>query len=88
MLDKRTTYSIQDEQGKKTTITLEKLVADVLQESLPNVHVWIQSTYYKVVEKKPEFSRRKKGDIVRLLSMGEAKKSPRYKELIDDLLGS
>ena len=85
MNDDRTIYTIQDEDGQKTSITLEKLVADVLQEALPDVHAWVQDAYDRVTTKKPELGRRQKGDLVRLLSVREAEKSPRYKEMIDDL---
>ncbi len=34
----KTSYSIIDEQGEKSTITIEKWEADLLQEDLPNVH--------------------------------------------------
>jgi hypothetical protein len=87
MLDDRTIYTIQDAGGEKTTITLEKLVADVLQELLPDVHDWVQNTYDRVAAKRPELGRRQKGDLVRLLSVREAEKSPRYKELLDELFG-
>ncbi|TCV86667.1 hypothetical protein [Sulfurirhabdus autotrophica] len=87
MFDERTSYSILNEIGKKTTITLEKLVADSLQELLPNVHTWVQNTYNKVAIQSPELGRRKKGDIVRLLSLREAESSPLYKKLLDKLFG-
>jgi hypothetical protein len=70
----KTVYSIQDEHGKSTTITLEKVVADILQKSLPNVHAEIQCIYYKVAEKYPKLGRRRKGDVVRLWFMNEARK--------------
>lgn len=87
MSDDKTIYTIQDEHGEPSSITLEKLVADVLQESLPDVHDWVQRTYDRVARKKPELGRRQKGDLVRLLTMREAEKSPRFKEMIDDLFG-
>ncbi len=87
MFDERTSYSILNEIGKKTTITLEKLVADILQELLPYVHTWVQSTYNKVAIQRPELGRRQKGDIVRVLSMREVENSPLYKKLLDKLLG-
>jgi hypothetical protein len=87
MLEDRTSYSIKDEVGKKTTITIEKLVADVLQELLPDVHGWIQNTYDRVVARRPELGRRQKGDLVRLLSVREVEKSPRYKKSIEEYFG-
>jgi hypothetical protein len=87
MLDDKTIYTIVDEDGKDTTITIEKIVADVLQELLPDVHAWIQQSYLKVADKKPYLGRKQKGDLVRLLSVREAEKSPLYKKMIDDILG-
>ena len=84
MSNDRTLYNILNESGEVTTITLYKLVADTLQESLPDVLAWIQNAYNNVTREKPEFSRRQKGDLVRRLSVREAEKSPRYNELIAD----
>lgn len=85
MSNDRTLYKIHNEIGKKTSITLEKWIADILQESLPDVHAWVQNAYVIVTRKKPELSRRQKGDLVRRMSVREAEKSPRYNELIADL---
>ena len=82
MTNNRTPYKIRNEKGEITTITLDKLVADVLQKSLPDVHAWIQNTYDRLGVIKPELGRRKKGDLVRQLSLIEAEKSPCYNELI------
>lgn len=87
MLDDRTIYTINDEDGKDTTITLDKMVADALQELLPDVHAWVQKTYDLVAERKPDLGRRQKGDLVRSLSVREAEKSPRYKEMMDEIFG-
>lgn len=87
MISNRTLYSIRDEDGEKTTITLNKLVADILQKTLPDVHAWIQSAYDRVTKKKPKISRRQKGNLVRLLSVKEAEKAPRYNETMRNLLG-
>jgi hypothetical protein len=81
----KTIYSIKDEHGEKTTITLEKWAADLLQEMLPNVHEWVQEKYELVCEKKPHLSRREKGDVVRVLASREAQKNPKYKAFIDEL---
>lgn len=81
----KTTYSFIDEHGEKSTITIEKWAADFLQESLPDVHKWVQETYTRVCEKRSHLSRRKKGDIVRMLAFREAEKNPKFKELISDL---
>jgi hypothetical protein len=87
MLDDKTIYTIEDENREKSSITLEKLVADALQESLPDVHAWVQNTYDHVTKKRPSLGRRQKGDLVRLLSIREAEKAPRYKQMLDELLG-
>ena len=84
MYDDKTIYTIQDENGEKTSITIEKLVADVLQLTLSDVHAWIQNAYYRVATKRPTLSRRQQGNLVRRLSICEAKKSPLYKKMADD----
>lgn len=85
MVCNKTLYKIRNEKSVMTTITLDKPVADVLQELLPNVHAWIQNAYDKVAENNPNLSRNKKGDMVRRLSVNEAEKSPRYNELLADI---
>lgn len=84
MTDDRTIYTITDEHGERSTITLDKIVADILQECVPDVHVWVQSTYDKIVEKKPHLGRREQGDVVRGLSWREVMNSPRGKNLLND----
>lgn len=64
----KTNYQIINEDGDKTTITLEKWVADILQISLPNVHENIQCIYNKILNKKPELSRRERGNLIRIVS--------------------
>lgn len=83
MFDEKTTYSIVDEHGDKSSITLEKWIADILQCNLPNVHQWVQESYERVALKKPELSRRQKGDLVRMLAAREVEKYPEYKALMD-----
>lgn len=87
MLDDKTLYTIRDEDGQDTTITLDKIVADVLQELLPDVHAWVQKTYDRVTEKKPDLGQRQKGNLVRFASFKEAEKSPRYTKIMDDIFG-
>ena len=82
---KKTTYTITDENNEKSSITIDKWVADLLQELLPDVHAWIQSKYDLVVERKPILSRREKGNVVRELARKEAENSSNYKSLIDFL---
>ena len=81
--DKKTTYTITDEQGDKSSITIEKWAADLLQEMLPDVHVWIQTKYDLVCAKKPHLTRREKGNVIRALARNEAEKSPHYKSLVN-----
>ena len=83
--EKKTTYTITDEHGDKSTITVDKWAADLLQESLSDVHAWIQSKYELVCSKKPELSRREKGNVVRALARKEAETNPNYKSLSDFL---
>jgi len=72
--DNRTIYTIVDELRQETTITLEKYVADILQEHLSDVHAWVQSTYNLVAERKPHLGWREKGNVVRALFLREALK--------------
>lgn len=83
--DKKTTYTIIDENGDKSSITIDKWAADLLQESLSDVHVWIQSKFDLVCLKKPNLTRREKGDVVRALAQSEAMKNPNYVSLSDFL---
>lgn len=82
--DNRTLYTIVDELGQDTTITLEKYVADILQENLADVHAWVQATYKTVAERRPNLGRRQKGDLVRALSMREAVKYLQASGALDD----
>lgn len=82
----RTLYTIANEDGERTTITLDKLTADVLQQLLPDVHDWVQRTYDRVAIRLPHLSRRERGDYVRAVANQEARRSPEYKALIDELL--
>lgn len=83
--ERKTIYTITDEQGEKSSITIDKWAADALQELLPNVHDWIQEKYNLVAIKKPELSRREQGNVIRTLARREAEKSPRYPQLMDIL---
>jgi hypothetical protein len=82
----KTNYEIHDEHGDKTTITLSKWDADVLQLTLPDVHGWVQNTYDRVAEKRPLLTRRAKGDLVRLLASKEAEKHPEHQTRMLELL--
>jgi len=82
----KTNYEIRDEHGDKTTVTLAKWDADVLQIVLPDVHAFVQQSYDRVVAKCPCLGRRKKGDLVRLLAAKEANKYPDLQEKAMGLL--
>lgn len=68
----RTLYTLVDECGEETTITLDKFVADILQNNITDVHKWVQDTYIQVAERRPQLGRRQKGDLVRALSFRKA----------------
>ncbi len=63
--DGKTNYQITNEDEGKTTITLDKWVADVLQIELPNVHERIQLAYDKLLREKPLLTRRQRGNCIR-----------------------
>lgn len=68
----KTNYQIIDEHNEKTSITLEKWVVDILQIELPDVHKSIQNAYDKFLLKKPELTRRERGNYIRELSVNSA----------------
>ena len=80
MPDDRTIYTITDEEDNRTTITLDKFIADILQEYLPDVHARVRATYERVAEKKSHLSRREKGDVVRILASNKILECPGGKE--------
>jgi hypothetical protein len=82
----KTNYEIRDEESAKTTITLPKWDADVLQIVLEDVHAWVQNTYDRVAENCPQLTRREKGDRVRLLASKEAAKHPEIQARMVELL--
>lgn len=63
--DGKTNYQIVDEFDEKTTITLEKWVADILQVQLPDVHRKIQDAYNQSLATHPDLSRRERGNLIR-----------------------
>ena len=83
--EKKTIYTITDEHDEKSSITIDKWAADLLQDILPDVHAWIQQRYDLVCQKKPDLSRREKGNVVRAMAQKEAEKSPNYKSVSDFL---
>jgi hypothetical protein len=84
--DERTIYTIVNVGGANSTITLDKLTADVLQMILPDVHQRVQQTFDLVCERRPHIGRREQGDWVRALANEVARKSPEYTKLIDEIL--
>lgn len=81
--DEKTTYSIDDEHDQASSITIDKWVADLLQDQLPDVHAWIQMKYEIACKKYPHLSRRERGNAVREAARREAEKSPRFVALSD-----
>lgn len=88
MICDTTTYSITAEDGSPTTITLRRLAADFLQMKLPDVHAWVQASYNRVAQKRPDLSRRKKGDLVRAMSLAEAERIPGYIDALTAMFGA
>jgi hypothetical protein len=82
----RTLYTIVGADGERTTITIDKLTADVLQAVLPDVHAWVQSTFDRVATRRPHATRREQGNLVRALANAEAQRHPQFKAQIDGLL--
>lgn len=78
----KTNYQILNEDGEKTTITLEKWVADILQLELDDVHRGIQRAYDKVFQEKPELSRMQRGNYIREMAEFTANKSQETKKKI------
>jgi hypothetical protein len=76
--DQKTTYSITDEYGEKSSITIDKWAADFLQDLLPDVHGWVQAKYDLISQKYPHLSRRKKGDALREVASLKAKQHKDY----------
>ncbi len=62
----KTIYTIDDEYGEKSSITIEKFIADRLQDKYPDVHALIQNIYYEVCDEYSNLSRIKKGDETRM----------------------
>lgn len=61
----KTNYQIINEVGEKTTISLDKWVADVLQLELEDVHAKVQAAYDQTLSTHPELSRRVRGNYIR-----------------------
>jgi hypothetical protein len=80
----KTNYQILNEDNEKTTITLDKWVADILQFELDDVHHRIQLAYDKVLQAKPELGRKLRGNNVRRMAEISANK---YQETKKKVLG-
>ena len=83
--DEKTAYSITDEHGDQSSITVDKWIADLLQDQLADVHSWIQKIYFSACDKYPTLSRREKGNAVRERARREAEKHPNYIAPADQL---
>jgi hypothetical protein len=89
----KTNYQIINENSEKTTITLEKWVADILQLELSNVHESLQEAYNQLALNHPNLTRRKKGDYLRRVAELKANKYQKTKKQVlgwndDELLQS
>lgn len=80
----KTNYQILNESGEKTTITLEKWVADILQVELIDVHSRIQTLYNKINEQHPNVGRKIKGNMIREVAV---RKANEYQETKKKILG-
>lgn len=83
--DEKTDYSIVDEEGEDSTLTLDKWAADILQAELPDVHAWLQQKFDLVTARFSNETRRKRGNLVRLLAYREAEKSPQMADILKNL---
>lgn len=80
----KTNYQIINEYGEKTTITLDKWVADVLQLEIKDIHEVIKKAYDKVLLEKPELSRKERGNYIREMAEKTALK---YQETMKKVIG-
>ncbi|MEN8166297.1 MAG: hypothetical protein ABFR65_02330 [Pseudomonadota bacterium] len=73
-----TTFSIKDEHGERSSISIEKWAADLLTINIEDIHAWVQDTYNRAVEynekKGLNYGRRQVGDLVRQHAYREANK--------------
>jgi hypothetical protein len=81
--DDRTLYTIKDEFGERTTITIDKWAADFLQDILEDVHSWIQVKYTLICNKRSQLSRREKGNLLREVANHKAREHPDYVSFAD-----
>lgn len=69
----KTNYQILNEDGEKTTITLDKWVADILQFEIEDVHARIKAAYDRTLQEKPHLSRRQRGNLIREMAGNTAR---------------
>ena len=86
MSSDRTIYSITNELKTYSTISVFKLDADALQETVENVHEFVQKTYDLVLKHYPKLSRKKRGNLVRYFLTQKAVNSPIYLKRINQFL--
>lgn len=69
----KTLFTFVDEAGDKSTLTLDKFVADGLQGIVEDVHAWIQKQYDEIIaavrQGKEKISRRAIGDEIRSIAL-------------------
>ncbi len=81
----KTNYQIINEFSEKTTITLDKWVADILQIELQDqVHGKLQILFNKVCENHPDIGRKAKGNIIRAAA---TRKANEYQKTKKEILG-
>lgn len=65
----KTKFTFTDQFGESSLLTLDKWVADPLQEIVGDVHYWIQLEYEKItekcIEKQKQLTRLAIGNIIR-----------------------
>ena len=86
MSSDRTIYSITNELKTYSTISVFKLDADTLQETVENVHEFVQKTYDLVLKHYPKLSRKKRGNLVRYFLTQKAVNSPIYLKRLNQFL--
>lgn len=69
----KTLFTFVDDAGDKSTLTLDKFVADGLQSIVGDVHAWIQKQYDErsaaARQSKEKISRRAIGDEIRSIAL-------------------
>lgn len=78
----KTNYQITNEHNEKTTITLDKWVADILQVELDDVHDRLQKAYNKTLIEKPALTRRERGNLIRKMAEATANQHQETKKQI------